>query len=348
MSRYILVLISFIWFNCEDNVLPDEIELDWKNLDLSKDFETGRVDANGINTNQLESGVKTLKGLNNFYAIAIVYKGRLIVEEYKYGSENNKYAVYSVTKSVLSALVGQAVDKGLILDHSEMLGKYYPTIGDSIKQSITIGQLLTMSSGIPDFLSYIDDSYPLKQIMDYDLHYKPGTSWNYTSAGTHVLSYIFSAATKNSASLFGQKHFFPHLGIYDYFWFEDSKGVSNGGFGLYLKVVDMVKFGQLYLQNGRSANKQIISTDWVKNSSKMVVPFNEDKTDGYGLLWWVFQYGDELIYQAIGYGGQYITIVPSRGLTTAITSRPNSEPAYRTDLNNIYINKIFNSFSRVD
>jgi len=348
--KRILLLINCIWFfSCEDkSSYPEEPVLDWNNLDLSKDFETGRLDVDGIDTGQLESGLEKAKDLDNFYAIAIIYKGRLIVEEYANGDRKTLYPVWSVTKSVLSALVGQSIDKGYLENETKSIASFFPDVADSIKRKITVKHLLTMSSGISDNTGYMSEAYPLQFILDKDLLYPSGTWWNYTSAGTHVLSYLFTAATEKSASNFALNNLFSQIGVSDYLWIEDAYGISNGGFGLRLHLVDMAKFGQLFLQSGQSLGKEVISSTWVKKSFDMTIPFNEEKSSGYGYLWWMRLLNGEKMIYAAGYGGQYIMVVPTRALVVAITSSSRYSGEYGNDLNRIFYDDIIGSFSRVD
>ena len=351
--KSILILNVFLALmfviSCEDKK-PDEIEtvLDWKNLNLAEDWQTGKINVEGIDTESLEKGINHVKSFSGFYSMAIVYKGRMVVEDYKNGNKNSKYPVWSVTKSVLSALVGIAIDKGMIADEYQKLDSYYPNVADSLKGEITIAQLLTMSSGITDDITYLAAAYPLQFILEKDLLYPSGTYWNYTSAGTHVLSYIFTAGTEQSAKTFGDTHLFSKLGISDYSWSQDAYGISNGGFGLDLKLRDMAKFGQLFLQNGQSDGNEIISSSWVNKSTEMIVPFDASQSWGYGYLWWTAKVNGVNIYNALGYAGQFIFVVPSKALVIAATSNSLPVDGYVDDLYDIIMDKIVSSFSALN
>jgi len=289
-----LFLILFIFLSCEDKADPVEPVLDWHNLDLTQDFKTGSRNGEGIDPEKFEEGITIAKSLTGFH------------EEYTIGDISTQYYVWSVTKSVLSALVGIAIDKGLMADEFQSFSSYYPSVTDSLKGKITVAQLLTMSSGIPDDITYMSAAYPLQFIMDKELLYPSGTYWNYTSAGTHVLSYIFTASTKESAKSFADTHLFPKLGITDYTWDQDAYGISNGGFGLSLRMRDMLKFGQLFLQKGKSAGQEIISSSWINKSTSMLIPFDASQSWGYGYLWWTAKVNGVNIYNALGYAGQFI------------------------------------------
>ena len=348
--KYVITLFLVLVFtiSCEEeivNTITEETVLDWTNLDLSNDFEIGSRNALGIDTDQLNSGIEKAKKLDAFYAIAIIHKGRMIAEEYKNGDMSTMYSVWSVTKSVISALFGQLIDEGLLMDEFTKISSFYPTLTDSLKKTISVRHLLTMSSGIPDNTSYPIEINGVNFILEKKLLYDPGTYWNYSSAGTHILSDILTKISSQNAKDFAEVNFFSKLSISNYTWDVDKEGISNGGFGLRLRLVDMAKIGQLYLQNGMSGNDLVISSAWIKKSSEMSIPLNSDKNRGYGYLWWMRMINGEKMYYAAGYGGQYIMIVPSRALVVAITSSSRSSGDYGSDLNRIFYDDIIGSFS---
>ena len=349
-SIYLIIILIFT-ISCEQenkDQLIEERNLDWTNLDLSKDFEVGSRNVLDINTNQLNEGIEQAKKLDDFYAMAIVYKGRLVAEEYNEGDADTKYAVWSVTKSVVSALFGQLIDKNILQDEFIEIDSFYPLLNDPLKQKITVRDLLTMSSGIPDNTSYPRENNAIHFILKKELLYEPGTYWNYTSAGTHVLSDILTQSTGEKAKTFAETHLFSKLSISNYTWSEDKEGISNGGYGLLLQLIDMAKIGQLYLQNGVSNNEVIISSSWIQKSAEMSIPFNSQNSRGYGYLWWMRLVNGEKMYYAAGYGGQYIMIVPSKALVIAITSSTRDSGDYGSNLNRIFYNDIIGSFSSLN
>jgi len=349
-SKYLfgLFLFFFIFLSCEDKADPVESVLNWRNLDLSQDFKTGSRNGEGIDPEKFEEGITIAKSLTGFHTIGVIYKGRLVTEEYTIGDISTQYYVWSVTKSVLSALVGIAIDKGLMADEFQSFSSYYSSVTDSLKGKITVAELLTMSSGIPDDVTYMSAGYPLQFIMDKELLYPSGTYWNYTSAGTHVLSYVLTASTQESAKSFADTHLFPKLGITDYTWDQDAYGISNGGFGLSLRMRDMLKFGQLFLQKGKSAGQEIISSSWINKSTSMLIPFDASQSWGYGYLWWTAKVNGVNIYNALGYAGQFIIIVPSKALVIAATSNSVPVDGYVNELYDTIMDKIVSSFSLIN
>ena len=114
----IFILIVTIFVSCSDPTEEIEIEVDWTNLDLKQNFQDGSIKSNGIDKNKLASGLDKITQLLDIYSIGIVYKGKLITENYFFGDSESLYNVYSVTKSVLSAMYGHIIDKQILKDEA--------------------------------------------------------------------------------------------------------------------------------------------------------------------------------------------------------------------------------------
>ena len=351
MKSFSLLLISsFIFFSCSDSfdqeelIAQEEAFIDWKNLDLTKEWTAGTSNSIGINSDKLITGLNNIYQLLDLYSIGIVYKGKLITENYAVGNKESLYRTFSVTKSILSALYGHIIDKNILKNDSLKIDEFF-AIEDSTKKSIRINHLLTMTSGVGDDISYVQKSNSISYILDKDLIFDPGTWWQYTSAGTHLLSGIFTKITNQSAGEYAKQYFFPELGITNFIWQKDLSGNSNGGYGLQLRLRDMLKFGHLFLQDGKTANGQILSSNWINVSTNKLVNFSS--TFGYGYLWWINISNGQPIYYAVGYGGQYIIIDESRALVIAVTSSAGSSSQYRNQLLDIIFSNLINSFDKV-
>ena len=351
MKSFSLLLISsFIFFSCSDSfgqeelIAQEETFIDWKNLDLTKEWTGGTLNSIGINSDKLIIGLNNIYQLLDLYSIGIVYKGKLITENYAVGNKESLYRTFSVTKSILSALYGHIIDKNILKNDSLKIDEFF-AIEDSTKKLIRINHLLTMTSGVGDDISYVQRSNSISYILDKDLIFDPGTWWQYTSAGTHLLSGIFTKITNQSAGEYAKQYFFPELGITNFIWQKDPSGNSNGGYGLQLRLRDMLKFGHLFLQDGKTANGQILSSNWINVSTNKLVNFSS--TFGYGYLWWINISNGQPIYYAVGYGGQYIIIDESRALVIAVTSSAGSSSQYRNQLLDIIFSDLINSFDKV-
>lgn len=240
----------------------------------------------------------------------------------------------SATKSIISLLIGIALDNGFIKGIDEKVASYFPEFNtfNNEKAVITIKHLLTMKSGygqiegnILSSLKFVKSNNWVKYIFDLPLHFKPDEKFEYNSANTHILSAILTKATGMSASDFAEKYLFNPLGIKKYKWEEDPTGYNFGAGNLFLKPRDMAKIGHLILNNGVWDNKQIISHGWIKDS------FNRqhywDFGFHYGYLWYIKDEVQQcsnircVTYSAAGAGGQKILMVPELNILLVLTSK---------------------------
>jgi CubicO group peptidase (beta-lactamase class C family) len=157
-------------------------------------------------------------------------------------------------------------------------------------------------------------SYTLKQPLMAD----PGAGMVYNSGCSQLLAAILQHAAKMDVAVFARTRLFEPLGITAFQWERDPQGMPIGGFGLYLTPRDMARFGQLYLQRGMWAGRRLISGEWVDRTT---YPLHRTYEIGfYGRHWWVSSFhanrseddAEEWYYFALGFGGQYITVLPSR------------------------------------
>lgn len=263
----------------------------------------------------------------------IVYKESEISFQYYKNkkSESKLFKINSVTKSILSILIGIAIDKGIIESVQTPISVYFPTI-DQSKKDITIEHLLTMTAGYewPEWGAWNGRPFPMINSMDWvnyilekNIVAKPGEKMNYDSGASQLLSAILQKATKSKLSVFAENMLFKPLGIHEYLWHEDSKGINIGGFGLSLTTKDMLKIGILMMQKGVWLGKQLVSSEWVEQSTNAKY-HTYDHVGSYGYHWWVLL-NDELkinnppIFFAMGYGGQYIIVSPEQKLVVVFS-----------------------------
>ena len=268
-------------------------------------------------------------------SVLVVRRGRLVAERYfRPGGADSLYALRSVTKSVMSLLVGAAIDREVIRSTSQTLAElFHPPLPalDAEHGAITIADLLTMRSGIewnesgnvaeyngwalaPDQIEYL----LAREVVD-----PPGSRWNYNSAAVHLLA---AAVEVNGAGAvaFADRYLLQPLGITSRDWELDNRGIPNGGAGLYLRPRDIAKIGQLVLQRGRSADISVVAADWVRSSTSRRVGTGASLGSlgslGYGDLWWVGRAGGTDVVLAWGYGGQYVYVVPALELVVVTTA----------------------------
>lgn len=257
------------------------------------------------------------------HGIYAVRNGAQVFEAYFYPySADCLHNMFSVTKSLASALIGIAIKEGLLEGVHQKVLDFFPEIAarhtDPRKLSLTIEHMLTMTSGLE-----WDDEDSLKACMnesddwvaymfDQPLVAEAGEQFNYHSGCSYVLTAIVDRVAGMPTKQFADTYLFGPLGITDYYWCTDPNGVLIGGFGAHLKPSDMVKLGQLYLNGGEYQGHRIITEDWVKVSTR------KHTDNGYGFHWWVIE--EENRYAASGYGGQFIHVLPESNMVVAITN----------------------------
>lgn len=266
----------------------------------------------------------------------ILKDNSIIFEHYKNKKvSSNVQTINSCTKSVISALVGIALDKGLIESINTPITEFFGDIinreTDSRKRNITIEHLLNMTIGTdwPEFgewncfapMVYSNDM--IKFILQRPIDTDPGQKMNYNSGCSHLLSAIIQKVSGISAHDFAKEYLFKPIGISKSVWHE-RQGTSLGSDGLRITAEDMVKFGQLFLNKGNFNGKQVISEQWIKESTipRHITYMN---IGHYEHHWWASSHkrNDREIsyYFALGYGGQYIIVVPDFNMVVTFTSR---------------------------
>ncbi|MFJ5563880.1 serine hydrolase domain-containing protein [Lysinibacillus xylanilyticus] len=296
-----------------------------------------------MNNEKLSKLENTIKSdYNNINGIVIIRNGNLAYEKYFNGkSPDDCHHVASVTKSVLSALIGIAIDKGYINSIEEKVLDFFPKyISDANKQKqqITIRHLLTMTVPYPyeDWHEPLDILCQQQDWIKYtlDIIGENGElgAFKYSTAGAHLLSAILTESTGKSARAFANEHLFTPLGMKeipnnkmnaygfdDLFgknvkgWVHDPNGHSTGGWGLTLTTRDMARFGYLYLNNGVWDHKRVLSETWIRESTEM-------NHNNYGYLWWLRQEDGLTTFSALGDGGNMICCIPKMNMVVAISS----------------------------
>ncbi|SDD51058.1 CubicO group peptidase, beta-lactamase class C family [Paenibacillus sp. CF095] len=256
----------------------------------------------------------------------VIYKDESIVFEYYRNRKikEKEQKVYSVTKSIMSALCGIAIHQGYIESENVAISEYFTDIEDS-KKKITIRHLLMMSSGLrwTGNEAMIPTKNWVKFVLDQPVESEPGKEMKYSCGNSQLLSAILQKATKMNTVTFAKKHLFGPLGIEDFHWNNDAQGVAIGGYGLTMKIEDMLKFGRLYMNRGKWNKKQIIPQKWIEESTtaKINPQFEESS---YGYHWWVSN-NPSKTYYALGMKGQYIIINEETRLLTVITSNMDGD-----------------------
>lgn len=295
------------------------------------------IDKEGVNMDQaIFNDLIDRINNENILNLVVVKDGKAVVDHNKKDEYKGKrFKINSCTKSIVSALIGIAIDNKLIEGIHQPISDFFSELRanevDKRKKDITIYHLLTMTSGIswPEFgnwgfiSSLVSSSNWIKFVLNRPMEHNPGESFNYNSGGSHLLSAIISKATGMDAYAYARKHIFEPLGIEDLTWMSDPQGNSNGGFGIEMSAYDMAKIGNLYLNKGKAEKNSLISEFWINESleSRMLV----SKSLGYyGYQWWIkdltFKGTSITAYYAMGNGGQFIFVIPKMNMVTVFIS----------------------------
>ena len=252
---------------------------------------------------------------------------------------------YSVTKSVMSMLVGIAISEGSIRSVDQTLAELLPTRVATMAPgvgAVTLGQLLTMTGGIAgeeDATGYTADANWVAVTLGTPLTQPAGTEFVYSDYGAHLISAILVEATGRSVFDFASEKLFTPLGIstepaaqpfvpeadvaaYDatpgFGWPVDPQGLNLGGGGIKITGPDRITLGRLYLQQGRWEGQQLVPADWVAESTSQMFE-TYDWVGGYGYFWWLPRQGEHPAFAALGYAGQLIEVVPDLNLVVAVS-----------------------------
>ena len=246
-----------------------------------------------------------------------------------YYKDTDLHTIQSVSKSVTSALIGIAIERGEINGLNEKIAQYFPNHSsqfiDPLKSKITIEDLLTMTAGIKwdesshaytnpmnNAASMENSNNWIDYILSLPMEYKPGEKFVYNSGITVLLSHILHEASGMHANEYAEKYLFNKLGIQDYFWKKTPNNLTDAEGGLYLSTRDFAKIGMLYLNDGRWNGSQIITNEWVELTMSPDTDI-EESSRKYGFQWWLVPYEnnqEKWMYSGSGYGGQYLLIVP--------------------------------------
>jgi hypothetical protein len=271
-------------------------------------------DIGGFNTENKKSILQLIEmesliskdSLPNTHSVLISRSAKLVYEKYFDGyNANIPHDMRSASKSISSAIVGIVKDKSLFKNVEQSIFDFLPskyqTQKDSLKEKINIQSLLTMSSGL-DAIDYginanpkspaVEDNYQISKdwiaaVLSTPMINSPNTKANYGSANPYLLGIAMDSLISEPLELFMDKNLFQKLEISNYIIQTDLNGNPYFGGGMYLTSIDMLKFGELYLNKGKWDSKRIISEKWTESSFEnyRVLENTTDK-NGYGYLWW--------------------------------------------------------------
>jgi CubicO group peptidase (beta-lactamase class C family) len=275
-----------------------------------------------------EPALARAKDLPRLHSLVVSRRGEVVLERYFNGARATRPAnVKSVSKSVVSALVGIAIDRRLISGVDTPIVTWFPELKsdrEKAKQTITIEDLLTMRSGLEstsnrNYGAWVQSRNWVQYALRQPLFSTPGTEMQYSTGNSHLLSAILSTATRSSTWKFASDQLAKPLGFTLARWPQDPQGIYFGGTDMLMTPRQMLAFGELYLNRGRVGGVRVVPESWVEQS---FVPRGRSPISGneYGYGWWIREMGGHRAYYAWGFGGQYIFVVPDLDLVVVTTS----------------------------
>ena len=379
-----LILIAFLLCIC----CSSESNYAYQQPDSINDgLQVGHLHNVGIDTTIIAKAINKI-GNGKFGEVhsMLIYKNdKLVLEEYfpghsyKWDAKNYHGKIVnwdktmphdqmSCTKSVTSALIAIAIDKGFIQSVNQSIFDYLPNhqhLKVNNKEYITIEHLVTMTSGLAwdewsashgTSANDIDALWftckeTISCVLDRPWWKEPGELFTYSGGGMAILGEIIKNSSGMNIDEFSTTYLFEPLGVKNTRWTQFPGGVWDGSGSFYITPRAMLKFGILYLNDGMWNGEQLIPKDWVKKSA---IPFNNNRDikipgedsgeNGYGYTWWTseFSHNGKTInmFRAGGWGGQEIMVFPELDMVVVFTG---GNYAKKTKLFNIVENYILKS-----
>lgn len=337
--RGLAVALALVWVGCGDGgsgeewevLSPEEAGMDPAVLEGARDY--------------------AFQATKYTQAVVVVRHGAIVAEWYADGKGPDSYAAsWSMAKSFTSALIGIALEEGLIPDVDVPMADYYPSWEGTAREAITLRHVLAMASG----LDWVEDYSPTSNsnIVQMVLHetdqlayaasiepaVDPNTRFNYSSGDTMLLSGVIEQATGMSVEAYGDQVLFEPIGMEPVEWWRDVPGHTLTYCCLDTPSRDFARFGQLFLDGGSWEGEQVVPESWVIDS---IAP--TPTADFYGYQWWLT--GRETpglpedTYSAIGHDGQYIYVIPSADLVVVrngLYGKYEGEPVADPNLFELY------------
>lgn len=235
------------------------------------------------------------------------------------------HITHSMCKSITGMAIGMLIEEGkLKLDENiyDIFSDQMNALSKIFRPVITVENLLTMTSGVTfNESGIVSGNDWLGSFLNASVNGKPGTEFQYNSLNTYVLSAIVTKRTGETLTEYLTPRLFGPLGITKYYWETCPKGITKGGWGLFLCAEDMAKLGQLYLQRGKWNGQQLVSEYWIEISTARHLKTQND-TYGYGYQLWMEQRPGSFEYN--GMLGQNVIIYPDMDMVL-VTNAGNKE-----------------------
>jgi len=296
-------------------------------------WRTTTPESQGFDSAKLAEGLRAIRqDGTHIHSLLAIRRGSVFLDAYFYPYDGSTYHdLASVTKSLMTTLIGIAADQGKLELDQPMLSFFPDRVianRDERKERITVADLASMSSGLECSEANGEETSRamfasadwVQFTLDLPVAWEPGTHFVYCSPGMHLLSAILQQATGMTALEFARANLFEPLGIHESAWPSDPQGHNLGSGDVLLRPLDAAKLGFLWLHQGQWDGRQIVSRDWVTASTERLMTEAAGRPEDYGYGWWISDPEESFpFFQAAGVGGQLIKVLPELDLLFVTT-----------------------------
>ena len=271
--------------------------------------------------------------IDRLHSLLVLYRGEPVIEHVRAGPGLDQPAnIKSVSKTVLSALAGIAIDRGLIDDADQplhhLLGDRFPAASDNTAvRAITLGHALAMQTGLQstsgrNYGRWVQSENWVAHVLTRPMVDEPGGRMIYSTGATHLVSAALTEASGRSTHELAREWLGDPLNVRIPPWLTDPQGIYLGGNEMHLSPRALARFGEMYRLGGRLNGQQILSEDWIRASwqANGRSPWTGDE---YGYGWFITEIGGQASYYGRGFGGQALFVIPGARMSIVMTSDPN-------------------------
>ncbi len=347
-------------------LIYQQVGIDDINLFNIREVKAGNIKqewskSNDYNKNSLSDSLRKTLERNESVAFLVIKNDSIQHEEYWDNYKDTTLSnPFSITKSVVSLLIGIAIEEGKIKSIDQLVGDFIPEFKEGKKAGTTIKNILQMASGL-DFMesystpfNYTTEAYYgndlVSMIKKLNVIELPGTISRYKSGDTQILGLILIAATGKTLSEYASEKIWSKLGVQKsaQWSLDHENGIEKAYCCFYTNARDLAKIGKLILQNGNFNGDQLIDSAYLAASfTPTLLPDEEGKvTDYYGYQWWLINRNGVQIKYARGLGGQYLFIIPSENMIVVRLGNKRSESRTEGVPNDIliYLDEVIKEF----
>ncbi|WP_366657217.1 serine hydrolase [Fodinicurvata sp. EGI_FJ10296] len=294
------------------------------------------TDAARPSRERIDAMLSRAPDLGPVHTIIAAHNGTIVAERHYAGPSPDAPAnIKSLSKTLLSALVGIAIDRGVIAGPDQpivdLLGDRVPSDADPAIRRVTVDHLLSMRAGLErtsgsNYGRWVTSSDWVRFALSRPFVAEPGTALQYSTGTWHILSEILTRQSGRTTHELARDWLGEPLGVTIPPWPRDPRGIYFGGNDMLISPRGLLRFGEMYRNGGVVDGRQVVSRDWIETSwrPRAVSPFSNH---AYGFGWFMTELGGHIVYYGRGYGGQLLHVVPDLDLTVVITSDPTPPSA---------------------